>query len=115
MFRAAAPEAIVTCVVFYEHPLAIPQRDMYFKGMTYRTGRPNVRPQMEHVLGLCHRGTFAPNRVPTTVFPFDAAVEAWLAPDLRTIVSTRPLRESAKAPLGTQMIDFHSPPARFRT
>lgn len=87
MFRAAAPEAVITSVVFYDRELAIPQRELYFKGVTYRTGRPNVRPAMEHVLALCHSRAFEPQRVPQTVFHFDEAIDAWTSRDLRTLVT----------------------------
>jgi alcohol dehydrogenase len=86
MFRAAAPEAVVTSVVFYERDIPLPQRELYFKGITYRTGRPNVRPPMEQVLALCHSGAFAPNRIEASVFAFENAIEAWLSDDLRSAV-----------------------------
>jgi threonine dehydrogenase-like Zn-dependent dehydrogenase len=87
MFNAAAPEAIVTSVVVYEREFVLPQRELYFKGITYRTGRPNVRPAMEHVLALCHSGVFQPRRVEAKVFAFEDAIEAWLAPELRPVVA----------------------------
>jgi threonine dehydrogenase-like Zn-dependent dehydrogenase len=86
MLRAAAPEAIVTSVVFYPRELAIPQRELYFKGITYKTGRPNVRPAMEPVLALCH-GAFNPSAVTQKVFAFDDAIEAWMSEELRTVVA----------------------------
>jgi alcohol dehydrogenase len=88
--RAAAPEAIVTSVVFYERDLVLPQRELYFKGITYRTGRPNVRPAMEPVLALCHSGAFRPQNVPQSVFAFEDAIEAWLSDDLRTVAARIP-------------------------
>jgi threonine dehydrogenase-like Zn-dependent dehydrogenase len=87
MFRAAAPEAVVTSVVFYQGEFVLPQRELYLKGITYRTGRPNVRPGIEPVLALCHSGAFRPREVPQTVFDFDAAIEAWTSADLRTVVA----------------------------
>lgn len=45
------------------------------------------RPQMEHVLRLCHAGRFNPNDVPTSVFGFEQAAEAWLSKDVRTAAS----------------------------
>jgi len=86
MFRAAAPEAIITSVVFYEREFVLPQRELYLKGVTYRTGRPNVRPAIEPVLALCHAG-FRPHALDQSVFPFDAAAGAWLADDLRVVIS----------------------------
>jgi threonine dehydrogenase-like Zn-dependent dehydrogenase len=63
----------------YERDFVLPQRELYFKGITYRTGRPNVRPAMEPVLALCHSGAVKPRDVPQSVFPFDDAIEAWLS------------------------------------
>lgn len=84
----AAPEAIVTSVTIYlDGPVPLPLREMYFKGITFRTGRPNTRPAMEHVLGLCRGGSFKPDAVPATVFDFDRAVEAWVSDELRTAVA----------------------------
>jgi len=81
----AAPEAIFTSVTVYlGGPVALPLREMYFKGITFRTGRPNVRPAMEHVLGLCRAGAFKPDAVPASVFDFERAEEAWLSDALRT-------------------------------
>jgi threonine dehydrogenase-like Zn-dependent dehydrogenase len=85
--RAAAPEAVVTSVVYYDRDPSLPHRELYFKGITYRTGRPNVRPAMEPVLALCHSRAFRPHHVPQQVFAFEDAIEAWLSPTLRTVVS----------------------------
>lgn len=86
--RAAEPEALFTSVVIYfDNATPLPLRDMYVKGITFRTGRPNVRAHMESVLRLCRGGTFRPQDVPTTVFEFDRADEAWLSTDLRIAVA----------------------------
>jgi threonine dehydrogenase-like Zn-dependent dehydrogenase len=86
----AAPEAIFTSVTIYlDGPVPLPLREMYFKGITFRTGRPNVRPAMEHVLGLCRAGSFKPDAVPAKVFDFDDAVGAWSSEALRTAVLRR--------------------------
>jgi threonine dehydrogenase-like Zn-dependent dehydrogenase len=84
----AAPEAVLTSVTIYlTETVALPLREMYFKGISFNTGRPNVRPPMEHVLGLCRAGAFKPDAVPARVFSFDRAPEAWAAEELRTAVS----------------------------
>jgi alcohol dehydrogenase len=92
LLRAAAPEAVVTSVVFYQGDIAIPQRELYFKGITYKTGRPNVRPAMEPVLALCQGAAFNPAAVTQTVFSFDDAIEAWTSQELRTVVTRLPGR-----------------------
>ena len=86
--KHAAPEAVLTSVTIYlMDTVALPLRDLYFKGITLRIGRPNVRPPMEHVLDLCKAGTFKPHAVPAKVFAFEHAIEAWLDRDLRTAVT----------------------------
>ena len=88
---AAEPEALFTSVVIYlESTTPLPLRDMYFKGITFRTGRPNVRPHMEHVLRLCCQGAFRPQDVPATVVDFDSADQAWLSTDLRVVATRAP-------------------------
>jgi threonine dehydrogenase-like Zn-dependent dehydrogenase len=87
---AAEPEALFTSVVIYfDNSTPLPLRDMYQKGITFRTGRPNVRAQMESVLRLCRSGCFRPHDVPTTLFDFDHADEAWLSTDLRIAVERK--------------------------
>lgn len=85
---AAAPEAHFTSVTtFLQEDVAMPLRDLYMKGITFKIGRPNVRPPIEAVLGLCRAGRFNPHDVPATVFDFERAPEAWLSRELRTAVS----------------------------
>jgi threonine dehydrogenase-like Zn-dependent dehydrogenase len=84
----AAPEAVLTSVTIYlTDTVALPLRDLYFKGITLCIGRPNVRPPMEHVLDLCRAGAFKPQSIPAKVFAFEHAVDAWLDRDLRTVVT----------------------------
>lgn len=92
----AAPEALFTSVVIYlEGAPPLPLRELYFKGVTFRTGRPNVRPSMEPVLALCHSGRFRPEAIKTSVFEFEHAPEAWRSEDLRVAVTRDiPDRES---------------------
>lgn len=84
----AAPEALFTSVAIYlEDVPPLPLRELYFKGVTFRAGRPNVRPPMEHVLGLCRAGRFQPDAVKASVFEFERAPEAWASEELRVIVA----------------------------
>jgi threonine dehydrogenase-like Zn-dependent dehydrogenase len=85
---AAAPEAHFTSVTIYlGGDVAMPLRELYFKGITFKTGRPNVRPPMEHVLGLCQAGRFNPHSVAAAVLPFEQAEQAWISRELRTAVA----------------------------
>lgn len=47
--------------------------------------------QVRSVLRVCRGGIFKPDDVPTTVFDFDRADEAWLSSDLRVAVARRDL------------------------
>ncbi|WP_420559780.1 alcohol dehydrogenase catalytic domain-containing protein [Tepidicaulis sp.] len=83
--RYAEPEAIVTSVCMQLSEMtALPQREMYHKGITYVTGRPNLRPAFEDVLTCCRAHGFRPELVTTEVYDFDAAPEAWMDVSMRS-------------------------------
>jgi threonine dehydrogenase-like Zn-dependent dehydrogenase len=76
--RATEPEGIITsCTIHRGDATPLPLQEMYWKGITFRTGRPNVRSQMEPVLELCAHG-FDPSLLETIVAPFEAAPDAFL-------------------------------------
>jgi hypothetical protein len=85
--RATEPEGIITsCTIHRGDATALPLQEMYWKGITFRTGRPNVRAQMESVLDLCASG-FDPSALHTIIAPFDEAPEAFLDPAVSVAVS----------------------------
>jgi hypothetical protein len=61
---------------------------LYWKGITFRTGRPNVRSQMEPVLDLCTHG-FDPSILETVIAPFEQAPDAFLD-DAISVAISRP-------------------------
>jgi alcohol dehydrogenase len=86
--RAAEPEALFTSVTIHMRPLTgLPLAEMYFKGLSFHTGRANVSTAIEPVLALCSHGHFHPERVEITLYGFDDAPEAWLDPTVRTAAS----------------------------
>lgn len=88
--RATEPEGVFTSVTIHLGPLTgLPLQEMYFKGIFFRTGRANVRSQMEPVLALCAHGHFHPGRIGSKVFAFDDAPQAWCDDALR-VVAARP-------------------------
>lgn len=83
--RATEPEGILTSVTIHLRPLTgIPLAEMYRDGITFRTGRPNVRNNIEPVLACCEHGHFRPGLITTKLYGFDNAPAAWMDPGLRT-------------------------------
>lgn len=83
--RATEPEGLFTSVTIHMRPLTgLPLIEMYHKGIHFRTGRANVRPNMEPMLALCAQGHFHPDRIETKLYRFDEAPEAWMDPAVRT-------------------------------
>jgi threonine dehydrogenase-like Zn-dependent dehydrogenase len=84
--RATEPEGLFTSVSIHLRPLTgVPLAELYHKGISFRTGRANVRTQIEPLLAACRHGHFQPDRIATKLFDFDAAPEAWLDPAVRTV------------------------------
>lgn len=76
--RATELEGIFTsCTIHRGDATPLPLQEMYWKGITFRTGCPNVRSQIEPVLDLCAAG-FDPSLLETIVAPFDDAPDAFL-------------------------------------
>jgi len=89
--RATEPEGLFTSVTIHMRPLTgLPLVEMYFKGLSFHTGRANVRANVEPVLGLCAHGGFDPARVETKLFAFDDAPEAWVDDAVRVAVEAGP-------------------------
>ncbi len=85
--RAAEPEALVTSVaIHFGATTPLPMQEMYWKGITFRTGRPNVLSSVLPVLAACSHG-FRPATVLQSVFAFDDAPEAWMSDAVRPVVS----------------------------
>lgn len=83
--RATEPEGLFTSVTIHMRPLTgLPLIEMYHKGIHFRTGRANVRTNMEPVLALCAHGHFHPDRIETRLYAFDEAPEAWMDAAVRT-------------------------------
>lgn len=86
--RATEPEGLFTSVSIHLRPLTgVPLAELYHKGIIFRTGRANVRTQIEPLLAACCHGHFRPDLITTKLFDFDAAPEAWLDPAVRTAAS----------------------------
>ncbi len=86
--RATEPEGLFTSVSIHLRPLTgLPLIELYHKGITFRTGRANVRAQAEALLPLCTHGHFDPAMIDTRVYAFDDAPAAWLDDAVRTVAA----------------------------
>jgi threonine dehydrogenase-like Zn-dependent dehydrogenase len=88
--RSTAPDGICTSTAIYfgEQP-SLPLLEMYTKGITFKTGRANARPAMEHVLELSASGALHPELVTTRVVDWSDAAEALLELDWTKLVIER--------------------------
>jgi threonine dehydrogenase-like Zn-dependent dehydrogenase len=86
--RATEPEGLFTSVSIHLRPLTgLPLIELYHKGITFRTGRANVRAQAEALLPLCTHGHFDPAMIDTQLYTFDDAPAAWLDDAVRTVAA----------------------------
>jgi len=77
--RSTAPDGVCTSTAIYfgEQP-ALPLLEMYTKCVTFVTGRVHAREAMPKVLDLAAAGALEPERVTTSVVPWDDAPAALL-------------------------------------
>jgi len=82
--RLTAPDGHFTSVVIhFGASTPVPLMEMYHKGITFVTGRPNCRANIEPVVACCAAGHFKPELVETAVYKMDEAPEAWMDPTMR--------------------------------
>ena len=66
---------------------ALPLQAMYAKGITYEVGRVHARATAPAVLDLVASGALDPGAVIARTVPFDDAVEAMTAPDVKLVLT----------------------------
>jgi alcohol dehydrogenase len=77
--RSTAPDGICTSTaIYFDEPPSLPLLEMYTKGITFKTGRANVRPAIPHVLELAASGALRPELVTTRVVEWSDAADALL-------------------------------------
>jgi threonine dehydrogenase-like Zn-dependent dehydrogenase len=78
--RSTAPDGVCTsCAIYFAEQPVMPLLEMYTKGITFITGRANAREAMPHVLDLAASGALAPEKVTSSVVPWDQAPDALAA------------------------------------
>ena len=90
-FQAAEPEALVTSVaIHFGAATPVPLQAMYWKGVTFSTGRPNCRSAVEPLLACCRAGVhgrpgFRPDVICQSVHNFDDMPDAWGEAAIRVV------------------------------
>jgi threonine dehydrogenase-like Zn-dependent dehydrogenase len=88
--RSTAPDGICTsCAIYFGDQPVLPLLEMYTKGITFQTGRANVREAMPHVLELTASGALAPELVTTRSVGWDEAADALAEGDWTKLVIAR--------------------------
>jgi alcohol dehydrogenase len=87
--RSTEPGGVCTSAGIYFTETAMPLLDMFARGVTFRTGRPHVTNDLARILALVAEGRLHPDRVTTTIAPWDEAAEALLAHDTGKLVIER--------------------------
>ena len=88
--RSTAPDGVCTSVaIHFGAGTPVPLFEMYFNGITFRTGRVHSRGVLPDVLDLVAAGRIDPERVTTDVVPWDDAPEEWARPRTKLIVERR--------------------------
>ncbi len=74
VLRSTAPDGICTSTgIYFAHDVALPLRDMYYAGITFKTGRVHSRTVLPKVLDLVIERNLHPELVTTEVAGWDEA------------------------------------------
>jgi len=85
--RSVEPGGVCTSVGIYFAPeTPVPLLDMYYTGITFKTGRVNARAHMPEVLDLVQSGRLHPERLTTRVATWEEAPEALADPSAKVVI-----------------------------
>jgi threonine dehydrogenase-like Zn-dependent dehydrogenase len=86
--RSAEPEGICTSVGIYFSDLTpIPLKQMFYTGITFKTGRANSRAGIPHVLALIESGKLNPEKLTTRLSGWADAAEAFKDPSPKVVIT----------------------------
>jgi alcohol dehydrogenase len=86
--RSTTNGGVCTSVgIYYTDTTPIPLLDMYDKGITFKTGRTNARGYIPKILDLIKTGKLHPEKITSTIAPWESAIEAWCEPSVKVIIS----------------------------
>ncbi|MBL8150964.1 MAG: alcohol dehydrogenase catalytic domain-containing protein [Blastocatellia bacterium] len=82
------PEGICTSVgIYFSESTPLPLNHMFYKGITFKTGRANSRAGIPHVLELINSGKLRPEKLTTKLATWDDAAEAFKDPSAKVVVA----------------------------
>jgi alcohol dehydrogenase len=87
--RSTEPGGVCTSSGIYFTDTPMPLFDMFVRGVTFKTGRPNVTNDLARILSMVAGGRLHPEKVTTTVAEWDDAAEALLAHEVGKLVIRR--------------------------
>ncbi|MBA2678680.1 MAG: alcohol dehydrogenase catalytic domain-containing protein [Ktedonobacteraceae bacterium] len=77
VLRSTAPDGICTSTaIYFNRETALPLRDMYYSGVTFKTGRVHSRTTIPTILDLVRDARLQPELVTTELASWDEAAEA---------------------------------------
>lgn len=85
--RSTEPEGVCTSVgIYFGATTPVPLNEMFYNGITFKTGRANSRAGIPAVLDLIRKGAFKPEMLTTKLAPWDEAAEALLDTSSKVVV-----------------------------
>lgn len=78
---------VTSVAIHFGAGMPLPLLEMYTRGITFHTSRADSRRYLPEVLDLVAAGRIDPLAVPTTVVEWDRALDHWMQPALKLVVS----------------------------
>jgi alcohol dehydrogenase len=86
--RSLEPAGICTSVgIYFSETTPIPLNEMYYNGVTFKTGRANSRPGIPKILALVQSGKLKPELLTTVSADWSEAIEALPDASAKVIIS----------------------------
>jgi len=88
VLRSTAPDGICTSTaIYFNNETPLPMRDMYYSGVTFRTGRVHSRASIPTILDLVRNARLQPELVTTELADWDEAAEALVSFRTKLVIS----------------------------
>lgn len=85
--RSVEPGGVCTSVsIYFGQDVPVPLLQMYATGMTFRTGRANVRPDIPQIITLAELGQLQPEQITTKLARWEDASEALFDSSAKVVI-----------------------------
>lgn len=86
--RSVEPGGVCTSVsIYFGQDVPLPLLQMYVTGITFRTGRANVRADIPEIISLVQSGQLQPERITTKLARWEDACEALFDPSAKVVIA----------------------------